>query len=103
MAQEEKTPEEALRDAVWTWVQRVVLAAVLFGCGWVAAFFTYGDAPELRQLNKELEDQIVDLKNQRETLNTRIAREQRDKEVCQRDLRELRKELTELKAAAPAQ
>ena len=52
---------------------------------------------------QELEDQIVDLKNQRETLNTRIAREQRDKEVCQRDIRELRKELTELKAAAPAQ
>ncbi len=97
MAQEEKTPEEQLRDAVWTTVQRIVIAAVLFGAGFFAAWYNYGDAVELRQTKKELEDTIVDLKNQRETLSTRIAREQRDKEVCQRDLRELKKEIEKLK------
>jgi len=91
MAQEQKSAEDQLRDATWMWVQRVVMAAVLIGAGYVGGWFAYGDAVELRQTNKEQQDTIVDLKNQRETLSTRIAREQRDKEVCQRDLRELKK------------
>lgn len=92
MTQEEKSAEEQLHDATWMWVQRAVLAAVLIGAGMVGGWFRWGDAAELRQTNKELQDTIVDLKNQRETLSTKIAREQRDKEVCQRDLRELKKE-----------
>ena len=92
MAEEKKTPEEQLREATWAWVQRAVLTAVLIGAGFVMARFYYGDAPKMEQEIKEQKDTIVDLKNQRETLSTRIAREQRDKEVCQRDLRELKKE-----------
>jgi uncharacterized membrane-anchored protein YhcB (DUF1043 family) len=87
MAQEEKAVEEQLREAIWSGVQRVVVAAVLFGSGFFAAWYSYGDAPQLRQTKKELEDTIVDLKNQRETLSTKIAREARDKEVCMRDLK----------------
>jgi hypothetical protein len=90
MAQEEKAVEEQLREAIWSGVQRVVVAAVLFGSGFFAAWYSYGDAPQLRQTKKELEDTIVDLKNQRETLSTKIAREARDKEVCMRDLKELK-------------
>ena len=97
MAQEEQTAEEQLREAIWTGVQRVVVAAVLFGSGFFAAWYTYGDAPQLRQTKKELEDTIVDLKNQRETLSTKIAREARDKEVCGRDLKKANEELTKLK------
>jgi uncharacterized protein YlxW (UPF0749 family) len=89
---EEKTAEEELKEAVWSWVQKAVVALTLFGSGIVAAYFAWGDAAELRQHNKELQDQIVDLKNQRETLNTRIARETRDKEVCNRDLQDLKKQ-----------
>ncbi|TFH24624.1 MAG: hypothetical protein E4H03_03150 [Myxococcales bacterium] len=95
MAQDDKSAEEQLHDATWMWVQRTVVAAVLIGTGFVGAWFQYGDAVDLRQENKELQDTIVDLKNQRETLSTRIAREQSDKEVCQRDLRELEKESAE--------
>jgi hypothetical protein len=97
---EEKTAEEELKDAVWSWFQRAVVALSLFGGGIVAAYFAWGDAAELRQTNKELQDQIVDLKNQRETLNTRIARESRDKEVCGRDLVDIQKQLDEFKAKA---
>ena len=93
MADEAKTAEEQLRDAVWTWVQRIVLTVVIFGAGFFAAWFNYGDAVDLRQEKRELQDTIVDLKNQRETLSTRIAREARDKEVCRRDLRELKEEM----------
>ena len=101
MAEEEKTAEEELKEAVWTWVQKAVVALVLFGSGIVAAYFAWGDAADLRQTTKELQDQIVDLKNQRETLNTRIAREARDKEVCNRDLADVKKQL-QAKPAAPA-
>ena len=95
MAQDDKSAEEQLHDATWMWVQRAVVAAVLIGTGFVAAWFQYGDAIDLRQDNKVLQDTIVDLKNQRETLSTRIAREQRATEVCQRDLRDLKKECEE--------
>ncbi|RMD80987.1 MAG: hypothetical protein D6815_12910 [Candidatus Dadabacteria bacterium] len=91
MADTEKSAEEQLHDAVWTWVQRLVIALVLFGAGLFAGYYQWGDAIELRKQNKELQDRIVDLKNERETLSTQIARERRDKEVCQRDLRELKK------------
>jgi hypothetical protein len=99
------TAEQELKNALWVWTQRVVVALVLFGGGVLAAYFAWGDAAELRQHNKELQDQIVDLKNQRETLNTRIAREARDKEVCNRDLSEAKKQLSSPQgggAGAPA-
>jgi len=92
MVEENKSAEEQLHDAVWNWVQRFVVAAVLFGAGLFAGYYQWGDAVDLRHTNKELQDQIVDLKNQRETLNTKIAREKRDKEVCRRDLNELKKQ-----------
>jgi hypothetical protein len=94
---EEVTAEQELKNAVWEWTQYIVVALVLFGGGVLAGYFAWGDAAELRQHSKELQDQIVDLKNQRETLNTRIAREARDKEVCNRDLQDAKKQL-----AAPA-
>ena len=93
MAEVEVSAQEELKNAVWVWTQRLVVALVLFGGGVLAAYFAWGDAGELRQHNKELQDQIVDLKNQRETLNTRIAREARDKEVCNRDLADAKKKL----------
>ena len=96
MSEQEKTAQEELREAVWGWGQRAVVTLVLFGAGYLGGYFQWGDAAQLRLEKKQLEDQIVDLKNQRETLSTRIAREQRDKEVCRKELDEVKK------AAAPA-
>jgi seryl-tRNA synthetase len=96
---DDKSAEEQLREAVWVWVQRLVVALVLMGAGYFAAWYSYGDAVELRQTKKELEDTIVDLKNQRETLSTKIARESRDKEVCRRDMKKLKEEMDGLKKA----
>ena len=90
MADVEKSAEEQLQEAVWTWVGRVVMAAALIGAGLFAGYYNWGDAIGLRQDNKVLQDTIVDLKNQRETLSTRISRERRDKEVCRRELRDLK-------------
>lgn len=90
MADSNRTAEDQLHDALWTWIQRFVLAMVLFGAGLFSGYFRWGDAVEMRQNNRELQDVIVDLKNQRETLSTRISRERRDKEVCQKELRALK-------------
>lgn len=91
MVEEEKSAEEQLHDAVWVWAGRIVMAAVLIGAGFFAGYMQWGDAPQVRAELASTKDEIVNLKNERETANTVIARERRDKEVCQRELRELKK------------
>lgn len=88
---EEKSAEDELKDATWVWITRLAIAASLVGAGYVGAYMQYGDAADLRQENKEQRDRIVDLENQRETTNTKLAKQQRDKEVCLRELRDLKK------------
>ena len=87
MADEEKSAEQQLSDAIWGTVSRAVLAIALLGAGFFAGYYRWGDAVECREEVKVQQDQIVDLKNQRETLSTRIARFQRDLEVCRKDLK----------------
>jgi hypothetical protein len=90
MADKDKTAEEQLHDATWVWVQRLVITLVLIGAGYFIRYYQYSDSSKLRVENKEQQDQIVDLKNQRETLSTQIARHKRDFEVCRKELKELR-------------
>ena len=92
MADKEQSAEEQLSDAIWGTVSRVVLAIALIGAGIFAGYYRWGDAVEVRQEVLEKQDQIVKLKNERETLSTRIARFQRDLEVCRKELKELRAE-----------
>ena len=92
MADKKESAEQQLSDAIWGTVSRVVLAAALVGAGFFAGFYRWGDAVEARQEVKEKQDQIINLKNERETLSTRIARFQRDLEVCRRDMKELKAE-----------
>lgn len=100
MATEEQNASDQLRDATWQWAGRAILMLVLLGLGYFGGYVQMGDAADLRMENKELQDTIVDLKNQRETTNTRMARETRDKEVCEKEVKALKKELTAAKAAA---
>ncbi len=90
MSEHERTAEEQLNDAVWTWAGRIAIAAALIGAGWFGAYTQYGDATELRILAKTHEDRIVELENQRETISTRLAKETRDREVCQKELKALK-------------
>jgi cell division protein FtsB len=92
MAEEEKSAEQQLSDAIWGTVSRVVLAVALLGAGLFAGYYRWGDAVEAREQVKLQQDQIVDLKNQRETLSTRIARFQRDLEVCRKEMKAVENE-----------
>jgi uncharacterized protein YlxW (UPF0749 family) len=100
MSEENKTAEDELRDATWAWAGRIAMAAALIGTGFFAAYMQYGDAPNLRMQAKELQDRIVMLENDRETTNTRLAKAQRDEEVCQKEVKAMKKAAAA--AAAPA-
>lgn len=67
-----------LGTVIWIWGGALMLRSVADDCG------------QVKQTVKELEAQVVDLKNQRETLSMRVAREQRDKEVCRKELSSLK-------------
>ena len=88
MSEKEPSAEEQLSAAVWGTVQRVVMALIVFGSGLFAGYYKWGDAIELRQTIKERQDEIVTLRNDRETISTRLARAEQDKKLAVRDLRE---------------
>ncbi|NQY90387.1 MAG: hypothetical protein HRT46_01880 [Deltaproteobacteria bacterium] len=90
MSEENRTAEQELQEAMWLWMQRLVLALVLLGAGYFAAWYQAKDYTDIKVGLGEANDTIVDLKNERETLSTRIARELRDKEVCRKELRALK-------------
>ncbi|MBC8291951.1 MAG: hypothetical protein H8E45_02160 [Proteobacteria bacterium] len=90
MSEENGTAEQELQEAMWLWMQRLVLALALLGAGYFAAWYQAKDYTEIKAGLGEANDTIVDLKNERETLSTRIARELRDKEVCRKELRALK-------------
>ena len=90
MSEEEKSPEEQLREATWAWATRLALTVVLIGAGYFGAYMQMGDAPQLRQEVKELQDRVVQLENQRETTSTQLAKAARDAEVCEKELKALK-------------
>ena len=90
MAKDEISAEDELREATWQWATRVAIALALIGAGYFGGYMQYGDAVELRTANKEQKDRIVRLENERETSETRVAKERRDREVCQKELRALK-------------
>lgn len=79
-----KTPQEELKEKTWQAATRVVIAATLFGAGYLASYLQYSDAIELRETVKQKQDRIVDLENDRETMSTRMAKVTRDKELCEK-------------------
>ncbi|HEY2773893.1 MAG TPA: hypothetical protein VGK20_07560 [Candidatus Binatia bacterium] len=79
-----KTPQEELREKAWQAATRLVVGLTLLGAGYTAAYLQYKDAVELRVTVKQKQDRIVDLENERETMSTKLAKIQRDKEVCEK-------------------
>lgn len=83
-----KTPQEELKEKTWQAATRLVIAATLFGAGYLGAYLSYKDAVELRVKVKQKQDRIVDLENERETMSTKMAKVQRDKELCEKAAKE---------------
>ncbi|HYC54514.1 MAG TPA: hypothetical protein VEL28_06230 [Candidatus Binatia bacterium] len=99
---EEKTPQQELKEKTWQAANNIVVAAALLGGGYFIGYWQFGDAPQLRDKVKQQQDRIVDLENERETVSTRLAKETRDKEVCDKELKSVRDASRGAAAAAPA-
>ena len=73
--------EEAveLRDKIWVFAQRGVLALVVFFGGVFAGYQMWGEASKLRQQVEELNEKNASLVKERDTLRSKIALVERDK------------------------
>jgi len=91
MAENERA-DEGLHEVAWQWAGRIVVAAVLIGAGLFAAYMKWGNAPELRAQVDKQQTEVARLEKILETVQTKIDRTTKDKEACQRELEELRKQ-----------
>ena len=89
--------EEAveLRDKIWLFSQRGVLALVVFFSGVFAGYQLWGEASKLREQVEEMNEKNASLVKERDTLRSKIALVERDKNQAMKSLEE-----TQAKAAA---
>jgi predicted negative regulator of RcsB-dependent stress response len=86
---EEKTPQEQIKEAIWTYTGWGVIVLVCIGAGVFIGFTLWGDAPRLRQEVTRLERRMGDLRNERESLQTQMAMTTRDRDECRQQLERL--------------
>ena len=77
--EETRTEAVELRDKVWMYSQRGVVALVLFLAGVFAGYQMWGQAYALQLKVEELEDKAASLVKERDTLRSKIALVERDK------------------------
>jgi hypothetical protein len=90
MTEEGKSAEEELQDAVWQWATRIAIAGVLVGAGYFGGYMQFREAVKLSEEHPQLADRITDLENQRETSETRVAKESHEKDLCRKELKALK-------------
>ena len=94
--EEEKSPQEQVKEAIWTYTGWAVIILACIGAGVFIGYEAWGDAPTLRRKVDQYEKQVLELKNNRESLQTQIAMATRDRDECQKSL-----ESTGLKPLSP--
>jgi cell division protein FtsB len=100
----DKTPQEQIKEGIWRIALQtvVVLSAMAFGV--LIGHILWGDAPELKQQVAARDQQITELKNEREAQAGAQALCERDKEEFKKRLdkvfernNELQREVADLK------
>ena len=84
--EEEKSPQEQVKEAIWTYTGWAVIILACIGAGVFIGYEAWGDAPMLRRKVDQYEKQVLDLKNTREAMQTQIAMLTRDRNECQKAL-----------------
>jgi len=109
MPVDDRTEAVELRDKVWTYAQRGVVAMVLFLAGVFAGYQLWGQASQLQEQVEDLTEQKAGLVKERDTLRSKIALVERDKNQVMKDLEESRAKaaaaqarIESLQAPAPA-
>jgi len=81
---EEKSPQQLVMEAIWTYTGWAIVILACIGAGVFIGHVRWGDATRLRSKVQEYEKQVLTLKNERETLNTRIAKLTQERDSCQK-------------------
>jgi septal ring factor EnvC (AmiA/AmiB activator) len=92
---DDRTEALELRDKVWIFAQRGVLALVVFCGGIFVGYQLWGEASKLREQVEELNEKNASLVKERDTLRSKIALVERDKNQAMKQLED-----TQAKAAA---
>jgi predicted negative regulator of RcsB-dependent stress response len=81
---EEKSPQQLVMEAIWTYAGWAIVILACIGAGVFIGHVRWGDATALRAKVDQYEKQVLTLKNERETLNTRIAKATQERDACQK-------------------
>jgi predicted negative regulator of RcsB-dependent stress response len=84
--QESEALDAQLRDKVWTFAQRVVVALVVFGAGVLLGYRLWGQAGQLQEQVEELTERTQALVKERDTERSRVTLIERDKKELERQL-----------------
>lgn len=81
---EEKSPQQLVVDTLWTYAGWLLVILACIGAGVFIGHVKWGDADALRAKVRQYERQVLSLKNDRETLNTQIAKLTQERDTCQK-------------------
>lgn len=84
MSDDEKSPQQLVVDTIWTYAGWLIVILACIGAGVFIGHAKWGDAEALRAKVGQYEKQVLSLKNERETLNTRIAKLTQERDTCQK-------------------
>jgi len=79
---EEKSPQQLVVETIWTYTGWTVVILACIGAGVFIGYVRWGDATALRAKVQQFDKQVLTLKNERETLNTRIAKATQERDAC---------------------
>jgi predicted negative regulator of RcsB-dependent stress response len=83
-SKDEKSPQQLVVETIWTYAGWAVVILACIGAGVFVGHVKWGDAQALRSKVEQYEKQVLTLKNERETLNTRIAKLTQERDSCQK-------------------
>ncbi len=93
-SQEDEESRKRVQEAVWTWMQRILVLLTVFGFGFFAAWVRYGygpqGAPALRIQSVKHDEAMVECKNKRVDVEGKLTVTEGRLTQCQGDLQKAR-------------
>ncbi len=94
--------EQQLREKVWTYAQRLLVALVVFLAGLLLGYRLWGQASQLQEQVEELTERNQALVKERDTERSKVTLIERDKKELERQLQEAQARAAAAQAAAGA-
>jgi hypothetical protein len=81
---------EEVKEVIWTYAGWVVVLLVCVGAGVFIGYTLWGDAARLRTELDQQTEMVGTLKNERNSLSSKLALTTKEYESCQKELSQLR-------------